>query len=150
MEIHTGWNDSQAAFATQKSECFRLLAIYDTESAESEAASASGLVEEELGDDVVVEKSFWKLEAFRSQMMRECAAVEALEADMIILSLGANSDLAALKRWIASWQKNRKQDGGLITLLHDGSDPELRDFLAEAALTANMDFLCRSSENRLE
>jgi hypothetical protein len=133
----------------EESRPFRIVAIYDSAEASRDAARASNVVTRELGDDVLVDKSSWDLEALSSWPVCDAAASEAARADMIVVALGADSPSEGLKHWIQSWEKKRMVDGGLLALIPtETAEParDLENYLYETAVTAQMDFLCRKAK----
>jgi hypothetical protein len=125
---------------------FRMLTLFDSAESNAEAASASKLVLQELGEDVVVDKNAWDIRLLDSPVLRGRAAEQAAVADVILLALSSREPSEPLRQWLEQWQKQRSIDGGLLALITPGATDEaapLAEFMNEAALTANMDFLCR-------
>jgi hypothetical protein len=125
---------------------FRLLTIFDSAESNAEAASASRLVLEELGEDVLVDKSAWDVRLLDSPVLRERAAAQAANADVIVVALSSREPSEPLRQWLEAWQKNRTIEGGLLALIPEGDaecNSSLAEYVSEVALTANMDFLCR-------
>jgi hypothetical protein len=125
---------------------FRILAIYDSVESSREAARASAVVLRELGEDVVVHKNSWDAEALEDAAVRDRAAAEAAQADVIVIAVADMEPTTVMRKWAEAWQKNRLLASGLLALipcndLKSGGD--LTDFLYETAVSANMDFLCR-------
>lgn len=125
---------------------FRLLTIFDSAESNAEAASASKLMLEELGEDVLVDKSAWDVRLLDSPVLRGRAAEQAAIADVILLALSSREPTEPLRQWLEQWQKQRAVSGGLLALIPSGKSEDmapLTEFVNEAAVTANMDFLCR-------
>jgi hypothetical protein len=125
---------------------FRLLTIFDSAEANAEATSASRLVLSELGEDVAVDKSAWDIRLLDSPVLRGRAAEQAANADVIVIALTSRERTEPLRQWVEEWQKQRKIDGGLLALIPTGDaegESSLAEFCNEAAISANMDFLCR-------
>lgn len=124
---------------------FRIVTIYDSSEGSMEAAKASAIVTRELGDDVMVDRSSWELCAFSKPETRGFAAAVASRADLIVIAISTDEPSRELKEWVNAWEKNRQLSNGLLALIPSGdsADHTLEDFLYEAAVTANMDFLCR-------
>jgi hypothetical protein len=141
MNFQPNPNDAEAVHPETGTTGFRLMTVYDSETAGAEAGKAFEIVRRELEGGVPITKSLWPLEALASESAR--AAAEAAVADMILVSLDRPPDLAKLKNWTGAWEKQRIQPGGLIALLNDSRNAEIRELLEGAALTASMDFLCQ-------
>lgn len=128
---------------------FRLFAVYDTNSAGASAEAASEFVLNELGEDVPVEKQFCDASALASPSGHQDAVQKAASADMLIIALSSPRAVEnSIRQWAREWPQNRRQDGGLLAVLPQQPDPsasaDLVEFLRETAISANMDFLCRS------
>jgi hypothetical protein len=145
MNSHTGepLEEMSSDVAEQP---FRLLTIFDSAEANAEAASASKLILNEVGEDVLVDKSAWDVRLLDSAVLRGRAAEQAANADVIVLALSSREPSEPLRQWLDEWQKQRKLDGGLLAFIPAGDakgEASLAEFCNEAAITANMDFLCR-------
>lgn len=126
---------------------FRLLSIFDSPEANAEAVSAAKLVLDELGEDVIVDKNAWDIRLLDSPVLRGRAAEQAANADVIVLALSVREPSEPLRQWLEQWQKQRTMNGGLLALIATekaGDISSLTEFVNEAAVTANMDFLCRT------
>jgi hypothetical protein len=125
---------------------FRMMVLFDSDSASAEASHASELVLRELGEDVLVDKSAWNAALLQSAPDCARAAGEAAQADIILIALSDTAASVSLKNWTRQWEKNRALNGGLIALIPSGdseSGGDLAEFFYETAVSANMDFLCR-------
>jgi hypothetical protein len=145
MNSHVG-NNPEGAFSSDADRPFRLLTIFDSAASNAEAASASQLVLQELGEDVAVDKNAWDVRLLDSPVLRKRAAEQAANADVIVLALSAREPSEPLRQWLEAWQKHREIEGGLLALIPEGEaecNTSLAQFVSEAAITANMDFLCR-------
>jgi hypothetical protein len=145
MDSQVG-NEREGVFFSNAERPFRLLTIFDSAKSNAEAASASQLVLDELGEDVAVDKNAWDVRLLDSPVLRQRAAEQAANADVIVLALSAREPSEPLRQWLEAWQKNREIDGGLLALIPEGEaecNTSLAQFVSEAAISANMDFLCR-------
>jgi hypothetical protein len=125
---------------------FRLLTLFDSPESSAEAASASQHILQELGEEVAVDKNSWDVRQLDSAVLRGRAAEQAANADIIVIALTAREPSEPLRQWLEQWQKNRSVDGGLLVLIPAGEAENigiLTEFVSEAAISANMDFLSR-------
>jgi hypothetical protein len=125
---------------------FRMLSLFDSEQAGTEAEVTTELVLRELGTGIEADRSIWHIQSLDSIATRSRVAEEAARADVIVLALADDKPSRILKQWVAEWQKNRELNGGLIALIPSGDSEtggDLADFLYETAVTARMDFLCQ-------
>jgi hypothetical protein len=125
---------------------FRIVTIYDSAKTSAEAARASAVVIRELGDEVPVDRCSWNVASLESDLTRGFAAAEAARADLIVVALSDGSPSNSLRDWVTRWGKKRTLENGLFALIptseHQAS-AALENYFYEAAVTANMDFLCR-------
>ena len=123
---------------------FRIVSIFDGSAASQEAARASAIVMRELGEEVAIDRSSWDIQSLEATDTCDFAAREAARADMIVIALSERAPSQLLKNWVELWERKRKIEGGLLALIPSGKEQgDLREFLSETAITANMDFLCQ-------
>jgi hypothetical protein len=148
MDTREEKTSAESLIETQTRAPFRMLTIYDSAEASRQAAHASRLVLEELGEDVSVDKSSWDARMLRRSDHCSRAASEAALADIILIASSATVPSEQMKNWVAHWEKNRKVNGGLIAFIPTGESEtggDLANYLYETAVSADMDFLCRKS-----
>src|SRR3954468_4751884 len=130
---------------------FRLVVIYDSEAAKSEAASASDFILRELGEEILVEKTFWNVRSLGILDVQDRAINHAADADVILLALSVPEAPEELKIWAESWLKLRSSAEGLLAVIPTGSkevnSSDLVEYFYETAVSANMDFICRNKQN---
>ena len=129
----------------------RLFVVYDSEASNVEAVETSDFVEHELGSDILLDKSFWHGELLKTATLRDEAAREAAEADIILLALSEELEGSTeIRAWVDEWQLMRSKSGGLMAVVPSASKKESTqsfiDYLQEAALTMDMDFLCKGKD----
>ncbi len=137
---------SQDTLHVESNSPFRIVALYDSARTSAEAARASAVVVRELGDEVPVDRCSWNIAALENEVTRGFAAAEAARADLIVVALSDESPSQTLQDWVARWEKKRTLENGLLALIpssEPGSAAALEQYFYEAAITANMDFLCR-------
>ena len=151
MNHHAESNGTEVS-STDFTPPFRLLVVYDSQDASATAAATSDFVIQELGEDIAVDKLFWSARQLDTPANCRQAANQAATADMLIIALSKNELAPGIREWTHLWQQQRQQDGGLLAVLpQDGAESsgDLIEYLREAAISANMDFLCRSAEPRM-
>ena len=151
MQYHAESSETESFLQDAEAPAFRLFVVSDSQDASATAAETSAFVSHELGEDVVVDKLFWNpsIETELSQL--EEANAVAASADMVIVAVSRNQSAPAIIDWAREWQARREQEGGLLAVLPQdgrGHPTDLIDCLRNAALSANMDFLCRCGEHR--
>ena len=146
-------NQSSAASPGVEETPFRLLVVYDSDDAKMQAQDASDFILNEVGDAVVVEKTFWNVRSLGVLSVQEKAVNQAADADVILLALSAQRPTAELMNWTESWLKLRRDSEGLLAVIPTGGvkndAADLVQYFYETAVSANMDFLCRDKHNRL-
>lgn len=133
---------------------FNVVMVYEDTETGQRAMVAFQCLTDHLCDDFLVSNNLWNLDLLRSPKVREAAAHEAAEADMIIVSLHGNHDLPdVLKAWIRKWLAQRKGREGALVALLDSAAPTLPtasrsiNYLKEIAARAQIDFFSHSIEN---
>lgn len=148
---HNAGNHETELYLEESTPAFRLFVVYDSQDASATAATTSDFVIHELGEEIPVDKVFWNARLLTTPGNREHAANQAASADMLIVALSNNHFASEIREWAEQWQQQRRQEGGLLAVLpQNGTETsnELIEYLREAAISANMDFLCRSGDGR--
>src|SRR5262249_17960024 len=108
-----------------------------------------------LHTEFEINSDLWKFELLNLPQLGERAALEAAQADMIIISTRGTGELPAhVKKWIERWlpQKTGGQSA-LVALLHPdpapmGEWPPLCAYLRQVAERGNMDFFWKAGDWR--
>jgi hypothetical protein len=96
-----------------------------------------------LGEDFVFSNQMWKFDILSVPKLREMAAKDVAEADIIIVSAHGQSDLPDdVKAWIELWIKEKLQAVALVALFDREQflDNPARSYLAGVASRANLEF----------
>jgi hypothetical protein len=113
---------------------------------------------EHLGSDFRLNHQVWNLNVLASPILRELAAKDASESDILIISLHGQRELSPeAKSWLELWIGQRSAPIGLVALF----DPDRRNsrtaldtrrYLESIAQTGRMDFFSepKETENGLE
>lgn len=152
MEIHPR-NQSREELLESAAQPFRLCVLFDSEEAAREADIAAGRLLEDLGAEVLSEKHYWNITTLGYSGTRAESISDAARADVILLSLSSNGTCPALKSWGAEWLRKRSMEQGGLLAIIPGSETvgdwdDLVGYFRETAVSANMDFLCRSQHQR--
>jgi hypothetical protein len=127
---------------------FQVLVIYEDFAASRQATSTCNLLMNKLGDEFELRCSMWKFEVLRNESLRQMAAVEATEADAIIVATRGGSALPEeITHWVDGWISLRgDHPAALIALVDAGFQNTnkasgVHDYLQSVAAAAKMDFL---------
>jgi hypothetical protein len=129
----------------------KMLVVYsDRTSAEIGDAVAKHL-SRSLGGEFEVVQTSWNTELLRNPKLRELAAQDALQSDIVIVSTSeARTVPAELNSWIEMWSGQRTEGpAALVALLGRNEmvrhrDDRVRRSLRQAARRAHMDFFCHT------
>jgi hypothetical protein len=99
-----------------------------------------------------MDNSVWKFEMLRDPELWKQAATEAIEADMIIISVGGAELPACVKNWIESVLPMKEgKPAALVALLDRGNDasgepPRPQTYLRRLAGQSGLDFFCNTDD----
>jgi len=132
---------------------FDLVVAYEDRVTRSRALHLYDHFAQELLDDYDFQCSWWKCEHLCDATLLEQAANAAAEANMIVVSVRATTDLAApVKQWIESWLPRRTPGKSALAALFGTEKSKAHDigpahaYLQRAARLAHMDFFAHSFE----
>lgn len=148
---HYAESTGTETYAPQTTPVFRLLVVYDSHEASAIASATSDFVIHELGGDIPVDKTFWSACLLDNPENLQTAANQAAAADLLIVAVSNENFSPAVRRWSEQWQQQRTLEGGLLAVLPQDGREDSRDwieYLREAAICSNMDFLCRRGERK--
>ena len=130
---------------------FNLLVAYEDLATRNVAMGLYNKLAQALLDECDFRCTWWRFEHLRHSTLQQKAVEAALQANMIILSVHAESELSPLaKVWIETWKpKKAEEKSALVVLLAEsGSDnplpSKMEAALAEVAHSAKMDFFCNA------
>jgi len=111
-------------------------------------------LEKHLASDFKLNHQVWNLNVLAAPMLRELAAKDASESDILVISLHGQRELSAeAKSWLELWVGQRSAPIGLVALF----DPEQRNsetaletrrYLESVATTGRMDFFSEPKAER--
>ncbi len=127
---------------------FQVVVVYEDFAAGRSATDTCNLLLDKLGDEFELRCSTWKFETLRNESLRQTAALEATEADTIIVATHRVSPLPSeLTRWFDSWIAIRGDHPAALIALVDnsmesrGEPSATHRYLQCVAAAAHMDFL---------
>lgn len=116
--------------------------------------SAFQCLSDHLESDFNLSNKLWSFDLLRSPKIREFAARDTAEADMIIISAHGEGDLPEeIKAWLQRWLQRKKNDDGALVALVDnhpssGDGCPALTYLEQIASKAGMDFFAHGAERR--
>lgn len=132
---------------------FDLVIAYDDLATRDRALRLNDHLSKQLADDFDLRCSWWKLSHLADETLFDQAVDDALNANMIVLSLhGGEPEFSpATQRWIDGWaHRGEHQKCALVTLFVDPSVREesspLCARLRQSARLARMDFFTNMAE----
>ena len=131
---------------------FKIVVAYEDFLSGIRARDMSEKLAHRLKTEFAINSDLWKFDLLMGRLLREQAADAASEADMIIISAGAGTELPAhVKGWVERWSmQKRNRLSVLIALLHQEEEPPenqippLCHYLRQVAEKAGMDFFCKT------
>jgi hypothetical protein len=122
---------------------FNVVIAYEDFETGKHAKKTYDFLVEHLGDECRFNNQMWKFDVLGVSKLREMAAKDAAEADIIIVSAHGNSDLPSeVKAWMELWITEPSRAIALVGLF--GAQEYLsnpaRGFLARAARRAGIEF----------
>lgn len=135
MKIVTRFNSS-LCFEVPIKESLNVVAIYDDFYTAKWAEEVTGQIVRNIQDHHNLNKSFWKFDLLQSATLRRIAALDALEADIVIVAADPGNLLPSeILAWIGEWLPNKHAAGGiLIALLRQSASAGMLHSPTEEAL----------------
>ena len=132
---------------------FDLVVAYEDTDTHNRALHLYDNVARQLLDDYDFQCSWWKFDQLSDERLRQEAADAAADANMVILSIRAHTDLPLPhKLWLDDWiSRRRSGKAALVVMIAGTSNPE-RDaapviaYLQNAARKGRMDFFTHAFE----
>jgi hypothetical protein len=128
---------------------FKLFIACEDQAAYFQARKVQDQVQALCGNEIKISHSFWSFALLRQQALRKEAALEAAEADMIIISLGENNELPPHVKALLESLPARSQasQAALVSLI--GTNTEIDEnpevpitYLRQIAENCSLDFFC--------
>jgi len=125
---------------------FNVLIAYEDFDTGKNAKRTYDFLVEHLGDDCTFSSQMWKFDVLALPKLKEMAAHDAAEADIIIVSAHGTNDVPAeVKSWIEEWLGQKPHAIALVGLF----DPDAylrnlpRSYLADVAKRGGMEFFAQ-------
>jgi len=129
---------------------FNVLIAYDDFEAGKHAKKTYDFLVEHLGGECEFGNQMWKFDVLGIPKLREMAARDAVEADIIIISCHGCGELSEeFKVWTEFWLQDKCEAIALVALLAcpfglTSEARATRNYLAEVARRAQMEFFCEA------
>lgn len=129
---------------------FRVVIAYQDLEAGKNARRTYDYMAHQLGYDCQFTNEMWNFDVLGIPRLREMAARDATNADMIIIACHGDQPLPdSLKSWIELWMTEEVNSIALVALFDSAhlSSPgagKIREYLAEVAHRANMEFFAQT------
>ena len=128
---------------------FRLFIACEDQTAFAEATKVQRLVEVLCGKEINISRMLWNFSLLRQKQLREYALMEAAEAEMIIISVHANTELPPHVKCLMESLPVRSQTGqaALVTMIRQEQETwiefePLVSYLRQIAESRGLDFFC--------
>ena len=105
-----------------------------------------------LGREFEFNHQVWKLDVLDTPSLREMAAKDVAQADILITSVRGDRELAPeVKSWIDVWVGHHGSPIALVALFdpeykHEETARQIRHYLEEIASSGQMDFFCEAEQ----
>jgi len=136
------------AVAAEGRAVFRTLLLYEDYPAARRATETCNLILARLGEEFELRCSMWKFEALRNAKLRDMAAIEATEADVIIVAArGCLALPPEVTAWVDTWLPGQVCHPAALIAVVDSAHQRgsrtaiVSDYLQRVAANAKMDFL---------
>ena len=130
---------------------FKIVIAYENFAAGIRAKEVSERLGAQLQPQFEINSDFWKFELLKHPQLREQAALEASEADMIVISADGAGELpVCLKKWFEIWVPEKVgRHSALVALLDReeetaGRMDSFSAYLRVMAEKGSMDFFCKA------
>jgi hypothetical protein len=133
-----------------KKPSLKIVIVYENFIAGIRGREISERLAAQLKSDVDVNSGLWKFDLLDNPTLRDQASAEAINADIVIISV-RNCDLPhGVHEWLEGWLPAKKQhDAALVAVIEpdqeSGSEAhQLQEHLRSLAAKASMDFFCNA------
>lgn len=147
MIVQVRRHNVSPTFSVEGRDVFQTLVLYEDFAAGRCATDTCNLLMARLGDEFELQCSMWKFDVLRNPKLSKIAALEATEADVIIVATHGSSPLPAeLTAWVEAWLPARgNHPAALIAVVDSAFQRKDRsatsEYLQSVAAAAKMDFL---------
>ncbi|MHB8519479.1 MAG: hypothetical protein ACYDH9_01860 [Limisphaerales bacterium] len=132
---------------------FNVVLVYEDFPAGVRAKQTLDRLLHDLDPQFVYNSKIWKFDILQISQLRELAAQDAADADLIILAACGTTELpAGVKCWINLWlARAGRSRRALVSLLDNRTEPatnrgSICSYLREIAQKGHMDFFCQEAD----
>lgn len=136
----------------EETPAFNVVIAYEDLDTGRQAKRTYDFLVENLGRDCEFISQMWKFEVLAVAKLREMARLDAVKADIIIVSChGSNALPDHVKEWIETWAVEQSEAMALVALFESGSEEQdqfraTRDYLMGIANRGKMGFFVQSGK----
>lgn len=124
----------------------RILIAYDTIQTGKRAEAIYERLLERLGNNFEFEQQLWRFDLLGDPLLRELAAQDAAQADIVIIATDNDSDLPiAVQQWLESALKQHVGAAALVALTRH-HQPPVQPYLEDIARRGGMDFFAQAAD----
>ena len=128
---------------------FKVVIAYEDFETGVHAKRVYDFLNHNLGVECEFSSQMWKFDVLSIPRLREIAAKDAFEADILMISSRGGQGLAAgAKAWIESWLAQGTSAIALVALFHPGFENSgtVRAYLADVARRAGLEFFAQPDQ----
>ena len=130
---------------------FNVVMLYEDFETGKNAKLTYDYLVENLGPECRFTNQMWKFDVLSIPKLGEMAAKDASSADIVVFSSHGDALPKEVKEWTEQWLAEKRQGIALVALFDrsdnfSGGTPPARDYLAEVARRAQMDFFSQPDE----
>jgi hypothetical protein len=130
---------------------FNVVIAYEDFETGKQAKETYDFLVNNLRHECRFDNQMWKFDVLGISKLQEMAVKDALMADIIIISCHGTHELPPeVKGWIDSWVCGQSNAIALVALLgdasYDGDRNQIRDYLAQVARRARMEFFAQPND----
>jgi hypothetical protein len=97
-------------------------------------------------------RNFWMVNLLRTPLLQEQVALEASQADLIVLSLNTKQALpGSVREWMGRWLNHKESRPYLLVVVQEtvseSSSDDIGDYIQKVADMGRVDFLCWDAAN---
>jgi hypothetical protein len=153
METSLSRVQAQPSFELENQPTFNVVTVYEDFAAGKHAKETYDYLVHQLGRDYEFTNQMWKFDVLGNAKMREMAAKDATEADLIIISSHGIGELSEeVKAWVEQWVERRTSAMALVALVDRpaggeiGGPDSISAYLQRAAHSAQIEFFTQQHD----
>ena len=124
----------------------RILIAYDTIQTGKRAEMIYERLLERLGNNFEFEQQLWRFDLLEDHILRELAAQDAAQADIVIIATDNDSDLPiSVQLWLESALEQHVGAAALVALTRHHKPP-VQPYLEDVARRGGMDFFAQAAD----